>query len=268
MFFEPAEITDLLNCENCSQQYGEYYPPRILPCCGKTICYKCVKLNEQESKENKFKCIACNEYETMPNNGFQINSIVVKLIAKQPKEISRGHEAEKLKQNVRDLEAQVKKLLFEMNNGDYFIREDCNELRVQVQLVKEEKIREIDQLCDALLKKIDAYEEMSLLKYKENIEKHQQTNELINLVNDSIKQQNAYLMQLKIDDKETITCNETMNELKEKIEKESKTLKKLMFDNQIIKFEANLTSVDEEFLGKLVPDKFEIDVIKTLNMKR
>ena len=63
MFFEQSEIIDLLKCENCSQQYDEYSPPRILPCCGKTLCYTCIQSIEKQLKKNKFKCIACN-YET------------------------------------------------------------------------------------------------------------------------------------------------------------------------------------------------------------
>ena len=44
---------DLLNCEHCVQQYGEYYPPRILLCCQKTMCYKCVQLKIKIKNVNK-----------------------------------------------------------------------------------------------------------------------------------------------------------------------------------------------------------------------
>ena len=94
----------------------------------------------------------------MPNDGFIVNQLAVKLITKKPKEISRGQEAEKLKENFRSLDEMVNKLIFEMNNGEYLITEDCKELRRQVQLTKEEKIEEINQQCNALFLKIDIYQ--------------------------------------------------------------------------------------------------------------
>jgi len=252
MFFEPAEITELLNCENCSQPYGEYYPPRILPCCGKTICFKCVQQTERQIKDNKLKCIVCNKEEMIPVNGFQINRALVKLIAKKPKEISRGHEAEKLKQNLRDLDIQVNKLVFEVENGEYLITGDCLELRRQIKLAREERIKEINHQCDVLLHKIDTFEEKCIRKYREMNVSTQQVNELIDLVNSAIQQQNSYLMQLMIDDKDTMAYNVKMNELKSIIKTERKNIKKLMYDNQIMKFEVNSSSIDENLLGKLI----------------
>ena len=170
MFFEQSEIQDLLKCENCSQQYDEYYPPRILPCCGKTICCKCVQLIEKKSKNNKFKCIVCNEEKTLPKIGFQVDRTAARLIELQPKEILRGPEAEKLRQNLGELEKKVNKLIFEMENGEYLITEKCKELKREVQLAKEEKIEEINQLSESLFLKIDTYEEKCKNIYNEMLQ--------------------------------------------------------------------------------------------------
>ena len=261
MFYEPSEIKDVLNCEHCFQPYGEYHPPRILPCCAKTICYKCIQLVGKQVVGNKFKCIICNDDEIIPKNGFKVNNVVVKLIGKKPKEISRGHEAEKLKQSLRDLEKLVNKLIFEVENGEYLILDNFRELRRQVQLAKEEKIQEINQHCDVILQKIENYEEECINKYKELNESKHQANQLIKLVNDAIQQQNTYLMQLKIDDKETLACNEKMNKLKLKIENERKNIKKSMFGDQIMRFEANTSSIDKELIGKLIHHTTDFSVI-------
>jgi len=261
MIYEESEIKELLNCEHCYQPYGEYYSPRILPCCGKTICFVCDQLTENQIKHNKYKCIACNKEETIPCNGFLVNNVVVKLLAKQPKEISSGNEAEKLKQNICDLEVLVNKLIFEQENGEHLITEDCQELRRQVQLAKEEKIEEINQQCDLLFIKIDTYEKTCISKYKEMNDAKKKANELIKSVNESIQQQNAYLRQLKIDDNETSECNQKMDELKKQIEKERKIIKKSMFDNQIMKFEVNVTQLNGEILGKLILREFDFTVI-------
>jgi len=254
MFVEHSEIKDLLICENCSQPYEEYETPKMLPCCGNTICYKCVQLTENQVKNNKFQCIVCNDVDTIPKNGFQINQLAVRLLRKKPQEISRGPEADKLKKNIFELENLVNKLIFEIENGDHLITEDCKELRRQVQLVKEEKIEKINKHCDALFLKIDTYEEKCKNKYKEMNESKKKANELIKTVDESIQQQNAYLRQLKIDEKETMECNQKMEELIEKIENERKNIKKSMFGYQAMKFNANSSSIDEEFLGNLTLD--------------
>ena len=86
-------------------------------------------------------------------------------------------------------------------------------------------------------------------------------NELIKAVNESIQQQNAYLRQLKIDDNETSECNQKMDELKEQIEEERKKFKKSICGNQIMKFQVNVTQLNEEILGKLILRNFDFTVI-------
>jgi hypothetical protein len=58
MTYEESEIKELLKCEHCSQSYGDYYPPNILSCCGKTVCNMCIRQIEKQVKNNKYKCIA------------------------------------------------------------------------------------------------------------------------------------------------------------------------------------------------------------------
>jgi len=261
MIYEESEIKDLLKCEHCSRPYDEYDTPKMLPCCGKTICNTCLQLTEEQVNNNKFKCIACNKDETKPYNGFQVNQLAVNFLRKRPKEISRGLEADKLKKNLIDLDVLVSRLIFEMDNGEHLIAEDCKELKRQVQLVKEEKIEEINKHCDALFLKIDTYEEKCKNKYKEMNESKKKANELIKTVDESIQQQNAYLRQLKIDEKETMECNQKMEELIEKIENERKNIKNTMYGNQVIKFQENKKPIDEEILGKFFYQTFEFTVI-------
>ena len=261
MFYQESEIKSLLYCAHCSQPYDEYYKPRILPCCNKTICNTCVHLIEKQTKDNIYKCIACNKYEAMPSKRFQVNTLAVKLLEKQPKEVSRGPEADKFKQNLRDLEILVNRLILAMENGEVFITDECKELRRQVQLAKEEKIQELENHCDALFKKIDSYEEICKIKYKEMNEAKQKTNELIKIVNDSIRQQNAYLSQLTIDDYEVMVKTQKVNELRVKIEKEIKNIEKSIFGNHVMKFEAKKTMTDEELIGKLITSRLDLTVI-------
>ncbi len=72
---------------------------------------------------------------------------------------------------------------------------------------------------------------------------------------------NDYLRKLKIDEKETMECNQKMNELKTQIEEERKNIKKSMFGNKIMKFEANTNTIDGEILGKLVYSTFNFTLV-------
>ena len=119
----------------------------------------------------------------------------------------------------------------------------------------------ISNKFERILQKIENYEEECINKYKELNESKHQANQLIKLVNDAIQQQNTYLMQLKIDDKETLACNEKMNKLKLKIENERKNIKKSMFGDQIMRFEANTSSIDKELIGKLIHHTTDFSVI-------
>ena len=235
MFYEQSEIEDLLKCEHCTQPYYEYYPPRTLPCCEKTICYKCIQTIQNSVKDSKFKCISCGEEDSMPKKGFLVNKVISKLIEKQPKEVHRGDEAEKLKQNIVCLEDILNKMSFEMKNGEYLIKEECRELERQVQLIKEKRIEEIEQQTNRFFQKIENFEQKRIRKFHQMQEPLQRADDLINEVNSFIQHKKDYLKQLILNDKETMNSNEKLKEIREKLDKEREELKNEMLNKwQII----------------------------------
>ena len=145
----------------------------------------------------------CQEVGHIPAKGFPVNDVLVQLIEQQPCEIYRGVEAEKLKDNLNNLEILTEKLSFEIENVEYLIEKECSELRRLVLLAKEERIEEINQLSDKLIEKIDIHQKCSIQKFFEMNESKQKAKELINQVNISIKQHKIYLNQLKIEDNKT-----------------------------------------------------------------
>ena len=268
MFYEQSVINKLLKCQHCNQSYEEYFSPRILPCCSKTICQHCVRFMARKSLENKsnemrslerrssrkttFKCLICQEESIMPSKGLPINEAVALLMSAQPIEVSRGAEAEKLKQNIIDLDNLANKLNFELDNGEHLIREHCTDLKRQVQLVKEERIREIRKKGDSLIERIENYQLNCIQKYQEMKKlKKIEKKELLTQVNNVIQKQKTYLNQLKINDNETIASNESLIEFKSRLEQERENVKNLVFNNQLMKFDVNTTKVGEELLGLL-----------------
>lgn len=249
MFF-----TQLLKCQHCSHPYEEYYPPRIMPCCGKTICRLCVQKIERETSFSLFqdyKCGMCQDENFISDQGFWVNEAVAALIKDQPKEIYRGEEAEKLKKMITALDDSVNSLLFEMNNSDFIIREQFSELRRQVVLTKDEKIHEIEKHTNGMIERINAYEQDCIQKYSKIKQSRQQADKLVNKINSLVRQQKNYLDQLKIDDREMKASREMLHILKGKIEEKRISESHLMFNNQTMEFEANMSPIDEEFIGIL-----------------
>ena len=260
MFYEQSDIADLLKCDNCKRLYDAYDQPMILPCCDKTICSSCVELIQKNVKNNKFKCISCDEEDFMPKKGFSVNKAISKLIEKQPKEVFRGDEAQKLKSNIKSLEETLNKYLFEIENGEYLIKEECKELERQVQLAKEKRIEEIEKQTDILFKQISDSQESCIQKYNEikldqyifDIDRYS----LINETNKLIQNNKTYLQQLTLNDKETINSNEKLKEMKEILENEREQFKNKMFSSQLIEFEANNSTIDENLIGRLIETTF------------
>ena len=140
IFYETTKIEDLLKCQKVLHPFDEYHSPRLLPCCGKTICHNCVQSIQKALKFNKFKCILCQKESSMPDGGFLVNELAEQLISKQTKELYRGAEAESLKQSPNELDSSKAKLTFELENGETIIDEECRDLKTAVQSAKEKRI--------------------------------------------------------------------------------------------------------------------------------
>ena len=186
LMYDAAEIADLKSCEHCGQLYERNYSPRILSCCGKTICQRCVQSIVNEAKESWFKCIICEKYSHIPVNGFTVNELALKLISKQPKEYFRCEEAEILEENLNDLHSLVQKLSSHATNSVQLIKEKCNKLRTKLRLARHLRIEEINQLFDTLVEKVDKYEANWIRQYQNINDPHKHTNDLITEVNNLI----------------------------------------------------------------------------------
>jgi hypothetical protein len=95
--YDTTFISSLLKCQRCSTNYNDYNEPRSLPCCGKTICSKCIEPLEKASINAMFTCNMCNKKSLLNPSGFPINEVVAKIVSEQPKEVYRGKEIQKLK---------------------------------------------------------------------------------------------------------------------------------------------------------------------------
>ena len=154
MFFEEAEIDDILKCEICKNKFDE---PHILPC-GSSVCNLCLDtmLRSIGQNDNSFKCTLCQA--THKNGKFPENKLIKKLLGKSSAEFYRGNIVEKFKANLKEIETQKIDLEYGLKNSVDKVKENCIELRCDVDLATETAIRDIQKHRDVMIQQIEQYE--------------------------------------------------------------------------------------------------------------
>jgi hypothetical protein len=256
MFYEQSVINDILKCQKCNQSYDEYDQPRILPCCGKTLCNICINKIEKEVKNKLFKCMMCHDECYLPKKGFPINELASKLASEQPREVYRGEKCEEFKYNLNDLEKYARKLEMEMITGEDKIKDHCFDLKRLIQLATEKKMQEILSISELLIKLVDEYETESIESFRSNLTFRKLFDDLIQDTKRFVNEQKNYLNQFQIKDKDIIESNHNLNLLREKLEDKS-NIKKLIFNDKLMRFSINKTLIDESFLGNITYEKID-----------
>ena len=153
------EIDDSsLKCFHCKQAYDVYEAAHIVPCCGQSLCHRCVKKIKTEMSHTKYKCVSCEQQFLIPKEGFQLNS----QIAEQLLEQSDLKTKQEQNNNLNKLDQSVKELLFEMNNGQTSIIEHFRDQKRLVQLATEERIEQLNQCNELLINQLKDYEQTLL----------------------------------------------------------------------------------------------------------
>lgn len=101
----------------------------------------------REESTSKFKCILCEEINHVPSKGFPVNKMVLKLLA----------ESQSVALNLQSLEDLIEKLTFEIDNGEYLIKEYFSQLRRLVELVIGQRLEEIHAAKESLMLEINKY---------------------------------------------------------------------------------------------------------------
>ena len=90
-----VEIQDLLRCESCNLEFDlQERIPKLMPCCGTTLCLNCINTtlpnaseNEVEAgfRENCKKCISCSQLIVLeePAVSLHANNQIVKILKKK-----------------------------------------------------------------------------------------------------------------------------------------------------------------------------------------
>ena len=122
MLEQENELSELLNCQNCSCTFDE---PKILPC-GKIVCTDCISiiLHRINKTQKDFKCLLCLNYHELPKgNIFPTCDPLVNLCKKRSSRMqtNRCELTEILKNNLKNMKSKMNQLKKEICNGKYFI---------------------------------------------------------------------------------------------------------------------------------------------------
>jgi hypothetical protein len=264
MFFEENEICDLIKCDKCKLKLDE---PRILPC-GFTICFNCVE--SIQMKGEIFDCILCKEeHHINPSKGLPINKTVLKMLSIKPVEFSRGKQVNLLKLSLIEIQNIINSIQFGLDSSVDKVKEHCLNLKSDVQLATEETIEQINQLNELFINKIDDYQDKCIHSFENNTSDQMHLQEFKNIINEleSFKIEGLkYLKQIQIDDDVIIQKNEKALDYIRQAEEKKIKLENLIFNDQLVKFEANKTKLSNLTLGYLTVrniDSFVLSYILT-----
>jgi hypothetical protein len=254
MFYETSFISNLLKCQHCSQPYNQFCKPRMLSCCGDSICDTCIDLLKYDVINKKYKCVLCSKFVNIPDDGFPINRLALKLVSEQPKEAYRGKEMRDLKLSLSSLEELSKSLLFETKNfNDSNFNKHWDDQKLGIQLTFENLIKELTQQKEMLMKKVEQHRTACKVSFvNTNQLVSSQTKEVISKVNSFIEEQRTFMNQIQIDDDQIAHSNHRITALRKEIERERANLiseKNKVLEKSLAKFKIHETSNIKDLLG-------------------
>ena len=112
---------EILKCDQCKTPFDEYCQPKFLPCL--TICTTCELTIQKEAINKRFKCGVCSKEHYIPDDGFVLNEMVIKIISPEPMEISRGNKYEILKEKISKVQLMSKIICHDFENASDIITE-------------------------------------------------------------------------------------------------------------------------------------------------
>ena len=161
MFFEVNKINSISNCSKCQERLDN---PRILPC-GQTICSQCQSTIHVDNKH--YKCISCNKKHFMSKKGLPVNSLALALLSSQPSEVYRSPAVEELKARLKTMRQKFISLSFGINSGAEKVKEECAEMRSQMQLATEQAVQQINSFNEELINEINQFEIDTIQSYQQ-----------------------------------------------------------------------------------------------------
>lgn len=261
MFYEESEINKVFSCPCCDLKFED---SKVLPC-GNIICGYCAsRLNK------KFQCELCFKTHVVPDEGFPISNLILKFLSIKSDEVIRSSQATNLKNNLKEIQLIIKRLSFKINNGVDYIKEHCINLRNDVQLATERFIKDVNDLSETMINKINKYEQKRIRDYKDLATDKQEHLKVVNELQIFYDRWNDYLKQFKINDYEIHYANLAAQLISLNSNKTNVLLDKLNFSGIYLNYENKSREINKNILGHLFKtreQKLDIDSFEEASIK-
>lgn len=259
MFYDEAEINDILICPQCDTRYEE---AKILPC-GKAVCSYCIqKLNKE------FQCSFCSKTHVASNEGYPTCDIISRLLSIKSNEIFRGDKVHSLKTNLNDIQKAINELSYSIDHGVDCIKEHCLNLRVDVQLATESIIKEVNEKSEQILLQINQYETERIKDFEETRTNEKKAGfiEMVEELKQFHSEWDDYIKEFMISESEVIKANRLALDLKSKSMREKAKLQNFNFNGHYLKYIKNEQNLEKNILGSLFSTK-PVGNFNQLNIK-
>jgi len=166
---------------------------------------------------------------------------------------SKNKEFESLFESVT---AKLKQTELNLLNGDYAIKEFCSELKRQVQLAKELKMKKLDDMSDQMMTKIESFE-------------HEKLNVFLEAQNDNFKTKMDEMKQFlskynqKLENSRIVNNIHAVLGLQAQIETLNENFYSLLFDGEYLQF--NAKESPSSFGEILIKKSDEMDLKESKN---
>ena len=288
MMFEEGVLNFILKCPNCNESYND---AKILPC--GIYCKSCVdkKIPENDSSV-EFECQFCTEKHLLPKNGFMSYDLIKNLNQCKPNfsldDIYRGEAVQKLKENLKSIDREIKFFDHDLENCVSFVKEHCSELKENIFKEYHRIFSELEAIKVNLLNEIDEYYDETISTLKQNDKEMFKFVTFKNDLESYFKKWNTYLKNFQIKEPEIKEANLKASRLFKEISIQKNKFQEFTFDRKKIAYTSNQDRLNRNILGWLnlkrmlpvtiddfkfkqfndyIPDDFDCSLIKMRSLK-
>jgi uncharacterized protein YoxC len=262
MFYQADRIESILICKICDNKMVD---PRLLPC-GKSVCHRCVDYLADTDKK-KIKCQNCGKIHEIPDGGFFINQLAQEMLECEAKEVLQSNNIEEFKKFLDILNSTKQCIESTLECGDAKIRDHCDKVRNDMQLVIEQAHAKLDEFHKEFMEEIDNHEKECQAMFKTIQQNKGDIDKALNESNELLSKSNYLLKQFKIDQTQLSAFYENAHSLLASLEQIKDEIQKEMFNESLLKFEKQ-KSFDSSVMGKIVRQNIELYFLENIENMR
>lgn len=237
------DVNDIIRCRICSKLYNS---PITLPC-GETICS--IHLNEFDiSRDKKFKCDLCNSEHLLPENGFQANKAIQKMLDINIDRLDRGEAFKNAKAAFDVLNYKFE--TYELINTvpAFFIDEYFSSVINEIDLRRDEIKLEIDNYYDRLINDLKLSQKSCVVMSEGN---RRVSNDELKYFRKEVETFNKDLKMLDLAENKIKNIETKSKILVNKIEFKLKEIKDFFLLSKSHEFKQPMVKLDASTLGRL-----------------